>query len=345
MSRPGTIVTRSRIVTLMAVVVSLSCALLWTPVAEAEKPSTTPTATVEVYDDFGRTDYSLADYQQKWSNPYGLGEMGLTDTRSFSRGAFKLSAVPFRTGADFSVFDHLKYIAISNKSFPVPASGSLEISSTIRASTPGTEPGRVIHGTYIESGAPYAEETLEGQQAGVVMNVIDFSTGQLFDWFVSGGTAFALIERLPSNVTGNAPEGSPDYVGREKMYTQIIREIPASPGTHTVSIRINRDATGGSVDYFFDGKPIAHVDDVGVPLDVQGAPYSGIYPSLGAGEDLSAKVNSVVIGHGLFSLLDAFPFQHPEAPELAVSIPLSERLFGQGATGTFDDFRVKTVAR
>lgn len=345
MARLSTIVIPTRIATLVAAVVSLCAALLWAPTAEAERPPATPTTTVEVYDDFGREGYSLVDYHQKWSNPYGLGEMSSSDTRSFSKGAFKVSAVPFRTGADFSVFDHLKYIAISNKSFPLPDSGSLEISSTIKASTPGTEPGRVIHGTYIESGAPYAEATLEGQQAGVVMNVIDFSTGQLFDWFVSGSTAFALIERLPSNVTGNAQEGSPDYVGREKMYTQIIKEIPASPGTHTVSIRINRAAGASSVDYFFDGQLTAHVDDIGVPLDAQGAPYTGIYPSLGAGEDLSTKVNSVVIGHGLFSLLDAFPFQHPEAPELSVSIPLSERLFGQGATGTFDDFRVKTVAR
>ena len=227
----------------------------------------------------------------------------------------------------------------------MPVDGSVEISSTIKATTPGTDAGRVIHGTYVESGEPYAEPTLEGQQAGVVMNVVDFATGQLFDWFVSGSTAFALIERLPSNVTGNAIVGSPDYVGREKMYTQIIKEIPASRGTHAVSIRFNRNASGSSVDYFFDGALVAHVDNVGVPLDVQSLPYTGIYPSLGAGEDLTSKVNSLVIGHGLFSLLDAFPFQHPEAPELSVSIPLSERLFGQGATGTFDEFKVKTVTR
>ena len=54
------------------------------------------------------------------------------------------------------------------------------------------------------------------------------------------------------------------------------------------------------------------------------------------------KIEKFVIGHGLFSLLDAFPYQHPEAPELAVSIPLENRLFGQGASATFDDFRVTT---
>ncbi len=344
MSHFGTISKPRRVVVLTAFV-SLGAALLLAPTAEADKPPGAPKTTVEVYDDFD-AGYTMADYQEKWSNPYGLLEMGLTDTRSFARGKFEVSAVPFRLGADFSVFDHLKYIAISNKAFPVPTNGSVEISSTIKASTPGTDPGRIIHGTYVESGAPYAEPTLEGQQAGVVMNVIDFSTGQLFDWFVSGSTAFALIERLPSNVTGNAEAGTPDYVGPEKMYTQIIKEIPASRGAHDVSIRFSRNADGkSSVDFFFDGRLVAHVDRVGVPLDVQGVPYTGIYPSLGAGEELGRKVNSLVIGHGLFSLLDAFPFQHPEAPELSVSIPLSERLFGQGAIGTFDDFTVKTVTR
>ena len=36
----------------------------------------------------------------------------------------------------------------------------------VRVDTPGTQPGRVIEGTYTQSGAPYAATTLEGQQAG-----------------------------------------------------------------------------------------------------------------------------------------------------------------------------------
>lgn len=314
--------------------------------ATLASPPESAHVTVEVYDSFQKPGgYTMADYAAKWTNPYGPGEMALDDTRSFGGNAFNVSAVPFQTGADFSVFDHLKYIAISTKAFPVPDDGSVEFSSTIRAATPGTDPGRIIHGTYIQSGAPYAEPTLEGQQAGAVMNVIDFSTGQLFDWFVSGGTAFALIERLPSNVTGNTQDpNSPDYVGLDKAYTQIIAEVPASSAAHRVSIRYSRE-NGGSVDYSFDGTLVAHVDHVGVPLDEQGVPFTGIYPAEGPGEELGGKIDSLVIGHGLFSLLDAYPFQHPEAPELAVSIPLSERLFGQGADATFDNFRVKTVER
>ncbi|HEX5086406.1 MAG TPA: DUF6081 family protein [Nocardioides sp.] len=353
MPHSNTILGTRRIAVLTAATLSVLVAVLGSHAADAQAPTAQAPAapssgqrtTVEIYDDFDKPRYSQADYVAKWANIYGPGELAAGGTSSFARGAFSVSAVPFKTANDVSVFDHLKYIAISTKTFPVPTDGSVEISSTIKASTPGTQPGRVIHGTYTESGAPYAQPTLEGQQAGVVMNVIDFSTGQLFDWFVSGHTAFPLIERLPSNVTGNAQSGSPDYVGTDKMYTQIIKEIPASPGAHTVSIRFSRAGGVGSVDYFFDGKNVAHVDHVGIPLDVQGVPFTGTYPSLGAGEELGSKIDSLAIGHGLFSLLDAFPFQHPDAPALSVSIPPSERLFGQGATGTFDDFKVKTVSR
>ena len=332
-------------IALMVALVPPSLVVSATSSATTTSPVTKRT-TVEVYDDFKKAGgYTLADYSVKWSNGFGLGEMAVHDTRNFQGNAFNITATPFQTGADFSVFDHLKYIALSTRTFPVPAQGSVGFSSRIQAATPGTQPGRIVHGTYVESGLPYAQPTLEGQQAGAVMNVVDFATGQLFDWFVSGHTAFALIERLPSSVTGNTNDpDDPNYVGREDMYTQIIKEIPASPGAHDVSITYSR-ANGGTVDFGFDGRKVAHVENVGVPLDQQGVPYTGIYPSLGSGEPLGDQIESFAIGHGLFSLLDAFPFQHPDAPELAVSIPLSERLFGQGARATFDNFTVKTITK
>ena len=292
-----------------------------------------------LYDTFDKPDgYSLEDYAEKWSNPYGLGEMSLNDTRDFRTGRFSLNATPFKTGADLSVFDHIKYLAISNSSFSVPAKGSVEFSAQIQAETPGTQPGRIVHGTYAQSGAPYAAQVLEGQQAGATLHMIDFDTGQLFDWFVSGHTAFTLIERLPASVTG-----SPNGGDRETMYTQIIDEVPLSPGPHTVSIRYTRQPEKSVAEYFLDGRRVSKVDNVGIPLDVQKVKYTGIYPSLGEGEDLRDEVNAVAIGHGLFSLLDAFPFQHPGSPELAVSIPLSERLFGQGASARFDNITVTTM--
>ena len=49
-------------------------------------------------------------------------------------------------------------------------------------------------------------------------------------------------------------------------------------------------------------------------------------------------------GRGLYSMLDAFPFQDPGAPDQAVSIPLAESLFGQGASGEFSEFKITTVS-
>ena len=186
-----------------------------------------------------------------------------------------------------------------------------------------------------------------------MLNMIDFCTGQLFDWFVAGDTAFPLIERLPTNVTGNTSNPNcpgATHVGRELMYTQIIKELPIRAGvSHNVQIRYTRMRDNALVDYFLDGKRVARVANVGIPLDVQGVPYV-TYPSLGRGELLHDQISSFAMGHGLFSLLDAFPYQHPEAPELSVSIPVgpgpagSARLFGQGARGSFDNFTVSTAS-
>lgn len=145
-----------------------------------------------------------------------------------------------------------------------------------------------------------------------------------------------MIERLPSNVTGVG------NVGLDKAYTQIIDEFAITPGPQKVAIRFSRDAARGWVEFLLNGKVVSRVENVGVPHDQQGQRYTGVYPSYGPGEPLAAQLNSFVIGHGLFSLLDAFPFQHPERPDLAVSIPLANRLFGQGAKASFDRFTVET---
>jgi hypothetical protein len=131
---------------------------------------------------------------------------------------------------------------VSNATFPVPQSGSFGVSADMSAQTPGTIAGLTQQGIYGPSGTwtdpanppttpNYSATVLEGQQAGVVINLVDFCTGQLFDWFLSAHYAFTLIERLPTNVTGNTTNAScpgAGYVGRDKMYTQIADEIPVT---------------------------------------------------------------------------------------------------------------------
>ena len=181
------------------------------------------------------------------------------------------------------------------------------------------------------------------------MNVVDFCTGQLFDWFLTGDKAAPLIERLPTNVTNNVNNPNcpnATYVGRDEMYTQFIKEIPVRPGPHRMAITFTRKRSGkASVEYVLDGERVAKIKNIGIPLDWQGERYTGTYPALGPGEIIGDQIDSLSLGHGLFSVLDAFPFQHPDAPELSVNIPLSQRIFGQGAIGTWDDFIVTTRAR
>ena len=320
-----------------------------------------PNQTSIIYDDFS------SGTNAKWSNPYGPGETAIGDVNhreTFPNGVERVRAVPFETGYDYSVYDHLKYMEVSTAAFSVPAKGSVEFSSDMSADTPGTITPLVQHGIYgpsyswIDPNAPprapdYSANVLQGQQAGVVMNMVDFCTGQLFDWFLSGNSAFTLIERLPTNVTGNTLNPScpgAEYVGRDKMYTQIVDEVSVGSGAHHVAIRYS--AKDNSVEYRLDGRLITKVKNVGIPLDRQNRAYTGTYPSLGAGESLAGKIHSFSIGHGLFSLIDAFPYQHPESPEGSVSIPVGSgnpadagraRLFGQGADGTWDNFVVTTI--
>lgn len=321
----------------MGVVVAVLVAAVAAGGATAASPP--HRTTVVTYDDFQAPGgYDLADFDERWTNPYGPGELAAGGTRTFGDGAVEVDATPFQTGVDLSVFDHIKYLATSTRSFAVPDHGSVMFEATISAETPGTQPGRTITGTYVQDGTPYEAQLLEGQQAGATLHMIDFRTGQLFDWFVSGSTAFTLVERLPDSVIGSGSGGT-----RDTMYTQILSEVPIEPGPHRVGIRFTRTPGGSAAEWFLDGQRIDKIHHVGVPVDVQHRAYTGLWPSMGPGEDLSQEIDSLTIGHGLFSLLDPFPFQHPDAPELAVSIPVEQRLFGQGARATFDDVVVTTV--
>jgi uncharacterized protein DUF6081 len=332
-------------------VLVLACAL-WVVmpggVAQAK-----PSKTVEHYDGVpGGGVQTESDYLSKWDDD-GFGV--LPTTRAFTSAGVNVSSVPFVSGADFSVFDHLKYIATATKVWPVPAQGSVTFATTLTTRTDGIVHGLVQHGTYVQSGAAYEAPLLDVQQASTSLNVIDFCTGMVFDWLVTATTAAPLIERLPSNVTFNTSNPScpgAKHVGRELMYTQYIREVPIAEGVpHRFEITYNRAEDGAYVEYTLDGQRVAKVDKVGIPLDRRGMRYTGTYPSLGPGELVDSQIATLGMAHGLFSVLDAFPFQHPESPELSVSIPVGPgapglaRLYGQGAEGTWNDFTITTANR
>jgi opacity protein-like surface antigen len=130
-------------------VVAAVCAAVVAVAAAGAALSASPNKTVVVYDDFS------SGNNAKWNNPYGPGELGSPDAdhfESFAGGVERVRAVPFRTGYDYSVYDHLKYMEVSNSTFPVSPNGSLAFSADMSAGTPGTVDGLIQQGIYGPSG-------------------------------------------------------------------------------------------------------------------------------------------------------------------------------------------------
>lgn len=308
------------------------------------------TVTEFVYDDFSGGE---ADYAAKWSLPfYGVaGEFEVDDggalDRDLSNSNLHLSIPSFTAGSDFLFFDHIKYLGTSNQLFTIPEHGSITFSIDMEVQTPGAEPGRVMHATEVSTGNPVSYEMSEGRQACATLHMLNFhETGQLMDWLVSGTKAVALTERL----------FTPGQAGIDEAYTQILGEVDITPGWHNFAIRYTRAPGNGAdkVEWLIDGEVVFVQHKTGVPLDKQ---KPGFYknfpitdPSQGPGEPVKKKMNTFIFGHGVFSLLDVFPYQ--QAPNKSVTIPVgplppnpdgsvSTRLWGQGVIVTFDNAKVR----
>jgi Family of unknown function (DUF6081) len=270
-----------------------------------------------------------AGYERKWQVFFSLEQQfGATNLPAFSRGRLRLRAEPFRGWIDDAA-DHVKYDALSRQSFNVPRRGSVTISADVRADTSGTKRGLVVAGRRLP----------EAHQAAAVLQVIEPGTLQVFDWFVASRQAIPKIERTP------APVGT---VGLDRAYTQFLPAVRIRPGRfHRFAIRYSRGrGTRDKAEWLIDGRRVAVVRNVGIPLDVQDPKRRGrvTFPSQGPGERLASSIDRLSIGHGLFSFVDRFPFFSVYGEQFA-SIPREQRIFGQGVDALFDDFRVETVTR
>jgi hypothetical protein len=294
-----------------------------------------PRRTVRVYDDFKG---GSASYDRKWLQYLSLErQFGATNLPAFSRGRLRLVAKPFRGWMDDTCLpgfaacvsaDHIKYGALSQRSFAIPRRGSVAVSVDVRAQTSGIRPGYVVPAT--------GRVLPEAHQAAAILQLLEPSAFVALDWFVAGRQAIPKIERTP------APVG----VGLDRAFTQFLPAVDIAPGRfHRYSIRYTRGrAARDKAEWRIDGRVVAVVRDVGVPLDVQDPQrYGGItFPSLGPGERVAPAMRSFVVGHGLYSFVDDFPF-FPAYPEHFVSIPREQRIFGQGIDARFDNVRIATV--
>jgi len=334
-----------------------ACAALVAVAFAASGRAVSPNTTTVLYDDFTTLNAS------QWFS-FG-GELTPPDANHFvavAGGVKHIRATPFRTGLDFGPFDHAKYFEIATQQFPVPAHGSVEFAADISSTTPGTIPGLVQHGifgpggTWTDPASPpttpnFSHRLLESEQAAAAFSVTDGCAGEAFDWFVSSHFATTIIARVSTFAIGGTPPPGCPNVGLDKAYTDWVDQVAISPGsTHHYSIAY--DAKQNAVEFRIDGKLATRVNDVGVPLDRQHVKFTGDYPALGPGENLAGQIHSLGLAHGLIAEVDPFPYQHPDRPDLSVSIPVGtgnpadagrSRLWGQGVDATWDNFTVTTI--
>jgi hypothetical protein len=57
--------------------------------SEGETVSTNSGERLQIYDNFDKQGYTLADYAVKWFTPFGWGEMEVNETRNFRDGYVK----------------------------------------------------------------------------------------------------------------------------------------------------------------------------------------------------------------------------------------------------------------
>ena len=288
-----------------------------------------------VYDDFSG---GAASYEQKWLPYLSLErQFGATNLPAFSRGRLRLVAQPFKGWMDDTCVagfpacvsaDHIKYGAFSRRTFSIPRRGSVTLSARVRARTSGIRRGYVVPAT--------GRRLPEAHQAAAILQLYEPSAFLALDWFVAGRQAIPKIERTPW----------PAGVGLDRAFTQFLPPVRIRPRRfHRYAVRYTRGrAPRDKAEWLLDGRVVAVVRDAGVPLDVQDPRrYGGItFPSLGPGERVAPAMSSFLVGHGLYSFVDDFPF-FPAYPQYFVSIPKEQRIFGQGIDASFDDFRITTV--
>jgi hypothetical protein len=289
-----------------------------------------------LYDDFQG---GAVSYARKWLPYYSLErQFGATNLPAFSSGRLRLRAQPFIGWMDDACVpgfpacvnaDHIKYGAFSQRRFPIPRRGSATVSADVLARTSGIRPGYVV---------PATGRTLpEAHQAAAVLQLVEPNAFVALDWFVAGRQAIPKLERTPW------PVGVP----LDRAFTQFLSPVRIAPGRfHRFAIRYTRGREPlDKVDWLLDGRVVATVRKLGVPLDVQDPRrYGGItFRSFGPGEPVAPVMKELVVGHGLLSFVDDFPY-FPAYPDHFVSIPREQRIFGQGVDAFYDDVRIVRVS-
>ena len=216
-------------------------------------------------------------------------------------------------------FGHLKWFASTRRQFD-PTPGILRF---------GFRGGARILGV---DGHPYGDGVTDAgsdmRLGSLVLNVMDFTSGMVFDFWMCNEAIYPYYERIP--VPGSV----------EEVFGQTCDPVRRHPSAvHDLAIEI--DAGAGTAAWEVDGEVIATADNIG-------RPHPGWSTALHhGGQPADARLGPLVASMGLMTLLDAslppseqglvdlgVPYRHPG------SFHGGPHLFGQGVEATVEHIEV-----
>lgn len=195
------------------------------------------------------------------------------------------------------VFDHTKWLAVTNDTFDAPQDGSaLFVEALMSGYTTGivagAEPVALQEGI-AKYAAGLVDATSDPRLACVALNFIDYEHAMVYDFLMTNGSIWALYEHLP-------------FDNSTEVFTYAKR-VAARPSnvSEPVLLRISYNYAKQTVEWMVNGAVVFSIDKLGLPLADRSLLVNNgrTYP---AKPVVSTKFQA---GFGTFSLLDFLPFE------------------------------------
>jgi hypothetical protein len=177
---------------------------------------------------------------------------------------------------------NIKWLALAGESF---ATDDGELRFLFRAGARGFGLERHPYGEAV------ADPAVDFRLGSATLNVLDFETGLVFDFWISDGAISVFYERLRMPETGHEHEAFTNWLG------PIHR---SSSAVHDLCIAVNAGA--GTVRWEVDGNEVARIDRIGPSA----ADWGTVLDHGGAPEQVTPR--RLQVGLGMMTLLQgSFP--------------------------------------
>jgi len=199
---------------------------------------------------------------------------------------------PTFTKRSTGIVDHVKYLTVTKNTFEAPCNDTEIFVQALMTFTPLN----IVSGGKLTPGLQKYSDGIQNVQdeprvSAGAMNLVDLSTGMIFDFIFSDQTVYALYEHLPVS-------------SDTSIFTQAVPVMsrPADLNKlYTFTIGYNR--CKNQANWYIDGTKVFTVNNVGlIPID------KSTIVTFGGCTSKEVEIKSISAGFGLFTLLDFFPF-------------------------------------